>query len=64
MSKDVQLSVRIPVELLARLDAMVTQLGAHDTMGPLGVSRNGAIRLALVKGLNALQTEYDPETCE
>lgn len=56
---DRQISIRVPVELMDRLDAIVAQLGAHPTFGPLGVSRNGMIRLALTKGLDVLQAEYD-----
>lgn len=59
-SNDRQISIRIPADLVGRLDALVSQLESHPEFGAMGVSRNGTIRLALTKGLEVLEAGYGP----
>lgn len=51
--------VRLPREVLKRLDAMAALLDADPAVGAMGpVSRSAVLRLALVRGLDALEAEH------
>ena len=52
---DRQISIRVPVALVERLDALVVALRDDPDFRAIGVSRNGTIRLALARGLDALE---------
>lgn len=53
---DVQLVIRVPTRLAARLDALAVLLAAHPELGLVGrVTRSAVARLALSRGLAALE---------
>lgn len=56
---DRQISVRLPLETLARCDALQSALEQHPKLGAFQLSRNGVIKLLLNAGLEALEAEYD-----
>lgn len=63
--EDVPTSLRVPESLLARADALRPFL-ARDrelaaTSGPRGVSRSLVLRLAVERGIAALEAEAQPE---
>lgn len=55
---DRQISVRLPLDLLARCEAMQAALEQHPQLGAFTLSRNGVIKLALAAGLEALEAEH------
>ena len=56
---DRQISIRVPVELVERLDALVVALRDDPDFRAIGVSRNGTIRLALVRGMDVLEAPLE-----
>jgi hypothetical protein len=53
------LSVRIPDDLARRLDRLVPKIGKDPNLAALGrVSRSAVVKLALVRGVAALEAEY------
>lgn len=58
MSETVTTSLRLPVELLDRADALVPFVATWPELGAHGkVSRSTVIRVALMRGLAALEAE-------
>ena len=57
---DRQISVRIPLDILDRVDALMSHLERHPHFGAFALSRNGVIKLLLTKGLDELEAEYGP----
>jgi hypothetical protein len=55
----VPVSVRVPKELVDRLDRLVPKLAKDPAWHTLGiVSRTSAIKLALLRGVEALEKQY------
>jgi len=53
------LSVRIPDDLARRLDRLVPKIAKDQNLATLGrVSRSAVVKLALLRGVAALETEY------
>ena len=57
MPNDVPTSLRLPAELLSRAEALVARVTAASG---LVVTRSQVVRLALERGLAALEAEYPP----
>jgi len=56
---DSQIVVRIPAELVARLDALVPALEADPAVHVFGkVTRSTVVRLAVAAGLGALEARH------
>ena len=54
----VPISVRVPKDLVDRLDRLVPKLGKDPAWQTLGiVSRSSAIKLALLRGVEALEKQ-------
>lgn len=54
-----QIAVRLPGETIRRMDALRTKLAKDATVGALGrVTRSTVLKLALARGLDALEQEY------
>lgn len=63
MGKEVPTSVRLPDELIARLDALGATMSARPEVAALAggtVSRSAVLRLAVLRGVEALEAEYEP----
>ena len=53
------LSVRVSPDLLKRADRLVTKVGRDSAVNTIGrVTRSTVVKLALVRGLEALEAEY------
>ncbi len=53
------LSVRVSPELLKRADKLIARVGRDTAVTTIGrVTRSTIIKLALVRGLDALEQEY------
>jgi predicted DNA-binding protein len=52
-----QLSIRLPPELLERFDKLTSRLAADALRGSFGVTRAAVLRLALTRGIEALEAE-------
>jgi hypothetical protein len=56
----VPVTVRIPVELAKRLDRLKPKVGKDATLTTFGrVSRSSIVKLALLRGVAALEAEYN-----
>jgi hypothetical protein len=54
-----KLSLRVPASVLKRADALVEKIGKSQKLTVFGrVTRSGLIKLALSRGLEALEKEY------
>lgn len=54
-----QISLRLPVDMLARLDALAKRLADVPDFAAMGeMSRSKALRLAVTRGLVALEAAY------
>jgi hypothetical protein len=53
-------TLRLPVDLVARIDALLPKIVADSDMAALlgGVSRSSALRLVIVEGLRVLEGRY------
>ncbi len=59
MSSDETVNVRLPTELLERAEALVAELEKDPQLRVTGrVSRSTVLRLAVWKGIEALETAY------
>lgn len=58
--REMPLALRLPAEIVARLDALQEPLAADAETAMLlgGVSRSAAIRLAIVEGLRVVEARY------
>jgi hypothetical protein len=55
----VPVTVRIPAELAKRLDRLKPKVGKDPTLTTFGrVSRSSIVKLALLRGVAALEAEY------
>jgi predicted DNA-binding protein len=52
-----QVSIRLPAELLGRLEKLARRLAADPLRGALGVTRAAVLRLALTRGIEILEAE-------
>lgn len=54
------LSLRIPVDLLERIDALVPKVAADSNVATMlgGVSRSAVVRYALIEGIKKLETRH------
>lgn len=53
------LSVRIPDELTRRLDRLIPRIAKDQNVSTMGrVSRSAVVKLALLRGVAALEQEY------
>ena len=52
-----QIAIRLPARLLSRLDTYAAALGVHPPAGTTRVTRALALRLALERGLDAIEAE-------
>lgn len=58
-SVEVPTSVRLPRDIVKRLDALVPRLQRVPAIAALGtLTRSKALRLALVRGVETLEAEY------
>ena len=56
----VNITVRVPREMVDRADRVLKLVEQDETLTTFGrVSRNAVFRLAFVKGLQALEAEYE-----
>lgn len=56
---EVSTSLRLPEDFVKRADALIKRLGAVPEFAALGdVSRSKVLRLAIAKGLAALEAEH------
>jgi predicted DNA-binding protein len=54
-----QISIRVPVEALKRAEALKKPIGKNASIAALGkVTRSTVLKLALIRGLDALEKEY------
>lgn len=61
MSSDETVNVRLPTELLKRAEALVAELEKDSQLRVMGrVSRSTVLRLAVWKGIEALEAAYQP----
>lgn len=60
LKHDRSMTVRLPEDALTRADALVPALESHPLLGAASVSRSVVIRLALDRGLAALEAEFSP----
>jgi hypothetical protein len=58
MPNDSQFVLRLPADMIARVEALVPKLGAAPSLGAFRVSRSAILRMALVRGLDELEREY------
>lgn len=59
MKQDAQVTLRLPAGLVARLDALIPVLEQKPQIAAMGkVTRSKAARLALLRGLDALEREH------
>jgi predicted transcriptional regulator len=58
MTNDTQFSVRLPADLVKRLDKMEAKLAKQPDMAAFRVTRQSVLRLALMRGLDALEEEH------
>jgi len=62
MPNDTLLSMRLPADLVARLDALAEALQQDDRLRAVSggkVSRSAALRLAMVEGIDVLEEKYN-----
>lgn len=60
MQERLPTSIRLPVPLIARLDALVVRLNADPQRGMERVfKRSDLVRLALIRGIEVLESELD-----
>ena len=52
------ITLRLPADLLEKADALVPIVGAYEDFQAVRVSRSTVIRLALMRGLDALADEF------
>ena len=58
---DVTITIRCPRDVKERIDALVPVLGARDELRAIGkVTQAATIRLALLRGVEALEAEDRP----
>lgn len=59
MGNDVQITLRVPADLLDRADALVPAMEGDDEINTLTrVARSTVLRLALLRGLQNLERKY------
>lgn len=58
MVNEMQLSVRLPEDLLKRLEKMETKMAKNPELAAFRVSRQSVLRLALMRGLDVLEAEH------
>lgn len=59
MKSRTPLSVRIPDELTRRLDRLIPKIAKDQNVSTMGrVSRSAVVKLALLRGVAALEQEY------
>ena len=55
-----QVGLRLPPDAIRRVDALMTKLAKDRTVSALGqVSRSTVVRLAVMRGLDVLEKEYE-----
>lgn len=62
--KETPVSLRLPAELIARADALVDPMGEDLTLATVTggrVTRSTVLRVALLRGLQALERDFDAE---
>ena len=58
MTHDVQLSMRVPKELIERADALIPKLSKVPELSTWGrVSRAAVLRLVMLRGLEAIEAQ-------
>lgn len=57
---DVQFSIRLPSNLAEQAESIADALRSHPVMGAANPTRSTVIRLALLRGLDALAAEFPP----
>lgn len=62
MSNDQQIPIRLPTEIVERLDALVPLLASDPKLGAWRITRSAVMRQALLRGLDLLETEYKPRS--
>lgn len=58
MANDVQISMRLPADLLGRIDRLVPTLARDPANAAWRVSRGSVLRLALIEGLALLEGRH------
>ncbi len=56
---DKAITLRLPQELLKRIDQLIPKIGSHGDYQAKTVNRSTVIRLALVRGLDHLEREFE-----
>jgi hypothetical protein len=57
--RGVPVSVRVPPDLAKRLDRLVRRIAKDPSVGALGIiNKSSVVKLALLKGVEALETQY------
>lgn len=59
MSNDQQIPIRLPTEIVERIDALVPLLASDPKLGAWRITRSAVMRQALLRGLEALEADYE-----
>lgn len=57
-TNEVQMSLRLPEDLVKRLERMEARMAKDPELAPFRVSRQSVLRMALMRGLDALEDEH------
>lgn len=58
MANEAQVAIRLPTDFLKRAGALVTAMRKNPAMQAWSLTRSAVLRLAVQKGLDALEAEY------
>jgi hypothetical protein len=64
VANEQQVALRLPAEWLKRAAALVPKMTSDGTMQAWRVSRSAVLRVALQKGLEALEREYQADAAK
>lgn len=64
MPNDAQINLRLPSDLLARLKKLEGRVSKDPSLTPYRVSLQSVMRMALLRGLNALELEHTARRSE
>jgi len=58
MASDIQISMRLPKDLIDRAEALVAVIKKDPAYSVWRISKSGVLRLALIEGLERLEKKY------